>query len=88
MITFLDFYADWCGPCRFMKPIFEEVEKEYAGKVEFKTVDVEVEHEMSSKFGILNIPTFVILKNNQEVDRKSGAMPKEALKSWLDSHLS
>lgn len=88
MITFIDFYADWCGPCKIMKPVFEEVEKEYKGKVDFQKVDVEADVEMASKFGIMSIPTFVILKDDQEVDRKMGAMPKEALTSWLDSQIS
>ena len=67
MITLIDFYADWCGPCHAMRPIFEEVEKEYAGKVEFKKVDVEVESEMSSTYNIFSIPTFVILKDGEEI---------------------
>lgn len=87
MITFIDFYADWCGPCKAMAPIIEELEKEYEGKIEFEKVDVEAESEKAGKLGIMNIPTFVILKDNKEVDRKSAAMPKEILKSWIDSHL-
>ena len=87
MITITDFYADWCGPCQAMKPIFAEVEKEYEGKVEFKKVDVEANGEEAQKFGVLSIPTFVITKDGEEVDRKSGAMPKEALTAWLDSNL-
>lgn len=88
MIKVIDFYADWCGPCKIMKPVFEEVEKEYEGKVEFQKVDVEADVEMASKFGVMSIPTYVILKDDQEVDRKMGAMPKEVLTAWLDSHLS
>lgn len=88
MIKVIDFYADWCGPCKVMKPVFEEVEKEYEGKVEFQKVDVEADVEMASKFGVMSIPTYVILKDDQEVDRKMGAMPKEILTAWLDSHLS
>jgi thioredoxin 1 len=87
MIKFIDFYADWCGPCKAMAPIVKDLEKEYVGKVEFKQVDVEAESEMAGKFGIMNIPTFVILKDDKEVDRKSAAMPKEMLKGWIDSHL-
>jgi thioredoxin 1 len=71
-----------------MKPIFAEIEKDYEGKVEFKQVDVEAETAEAAKFGVMSIPTFVITKDGQEVDRKMGAMPKDALTSWLDSHLS
>ena len=81
----LDFYADWCGPCKIMEPIFIELEKEYVGKVEFKRVDVEAEGELAAHFGVQSIPTFVLVQNDKEVGRKIGAMPKEVLKSWLTS---
>ncbi|MBU1132758.1 thioredoxin [Patescibacteria group bacterium] len=87
MIKLIDFYADWCGPCKVMGPIFEELEKEYEGKVAFEKVDVEAEQDVASKFGIMSIPTFVILKDEKETDRKTGAMPKEMVKEWLDSKL-
>lgn len=86
MLQLIDFYADWCGPCKIMEPIFEELAKDYTGKVEFKRVDVEAEQEMSSKFGVQSIPTFVLLKEGKEVDRKIGAMPKEIVKKWLETH--
>jgi thioredoxin 1 len=70
-----------------MKPIFEEIEKDYEGKVEFKKVDVEVEGAMAQEFGVVSIPTFVVLKDGKEIARKMGAMPKEVLKQWLDSNL-
>ncbi|MFC1700329.1 thioredoxin [Patescibacteria group bacterium] len=85
MIKLIDFYADWCGPCKVMGPIFEELEKEYKDNVTFEKVDVEAEQDMASKFGIMSIPTFVILKDEKEIDRKTGAMPKEMVKEWLDS---
>jgi thioredoxin 1 len=70
-----------------MIPTIEELEKEYEGKIEFQKVDVEAESETASKFGIMNIPTYVILKDEKEIDRKSAAMPKEMMKNWLDSLL-
>lgn len=82
----LDFYADWCGPCQAMKPIFEQIEKEYHGKIEFKKVDVEAEGQLSAQYGISSIPTYVIVKDGREVARKSGAMPRDSLKSWLDAN--
>ena len=87
MIQLLDFYADWCGPCKIMAPILSEIEKEYEGKVELKRVDVEANGEMAAGYGIMSIPTFVILKDNKEVGRKVGAMPKEMLKSWVSTQL-
>lgn len=86
--TLIDFYADWCGPCQVMKPVFAEVEKDYVGKIEFKKVDVEADSAMAAQYGIMSIPTFVILKDGKEVSRKLGAMPKDALKSWLDSSMT
>ncbi len=88
MITLIDFYADWCGPCQAMKPIFKELEKELQGKVEFKTIDVEADQQLSSQYGIMSIPTFVILKDGKEIDRKMGAMPKQVFLSWLTPHLA
>lgn len=87
MLKLIDFYADWCGPCKIMKPIFSQVEKELGDKVEFVQVDVEAEGAKAQQFGVMSIPTFVILKNDKEIDRRMGAMPKEALVDWLNSHL-
>ena len=87
MIKLLDFYADWCGPCKVMSPVFEELKGEYAGKVEFEKVDVESDNDIASNFGVMSIPTFVLIKDDKEIDRKVGAMPKEMVKSWIDSHL-
>lgn len=87
MIQIIDFYADWCGPCQMMKPVFHELEKEYEGKIEFKQIDVEADNATAAKFGVMSIPTFVILKDGKELDRRMGAMPKEMMKKWLDSHL-
>jgi thioredoxin 1 len=88
MHELIDFYADWCGPCVKMKPIFTEIEPTYEGKIAFKTVDVEADPDKAAKFGVLGIPTFVVLKEGQEVGRKVGAMPKEVLVSWLNSFVS
>ena len=87
MIKLLDFYADWCGPCKIMAPVFDEIEGDYQGKIEFQKVDVEAEAELASKFSIMSIPTFVALRDDKEIDRKTGAMPKEMLKTWLNSLL-
>ena len=70
-----------------MAPIFKEIEKDYEGKIEFKSVDVEADGDTASKYGIMSIPTFIVIKDGNEVDRKVGAMPKEVLKDWLDKSL-
>ncbi len=87
MFQILDFYADWCGPCQAMKPVFQQLEKEYSGKVSFKKVDVEVEGQLAGQFGIQNIPTFVLTKDGKEVSRRAGATSKDSMKSWIDSNL-
>lgn len=87
MIQLIDFYADWCGPCIAMKPVFEEVEKQYEGKVTFKKVNVDSDPSEAQKYGIMSIPTFVIVKDDKEVDRRMGAMPKDQLVSFIDSNL-
>ena len=88
MLELLDFYADWCGPCQVMKPVFTEIEKNYEGKVAFKSVDVEQDVEIARKFGVMSIPTFVLVKDDKEISRKIGAMPKDVLTSWIDASLS
>lgn len=88
MHELLDFYADWCGPCQIMKPIFAEVEPMFEGKISFKTVDVEADPDKAAKFGVMGIPTFVILRDGNEVDRRTGAMPKDSLINWLKTHVN
>lgn len=87
MIKLIDFYADWCGPCKAMDPIMEDVEKELEGKVEFEKVNVEQDNEQASKFEVMSIPTFILLKEGKEIDRKIGAMPKEVIVKWINSNL-
>jgi len=87
MLTLIDFYADWCGPCKIMEPIFADVKKDYDGKITFKKVDVESNSAEASKYSVMGIPTFVLVKEDKEVSRKVGAMPKDILTNWLDSNL-
>ncbi|RJP47231.1 MAG: thioredoxin [Armatimonadetes bacterium] len=78
-IKLLDFWAPWCGPCQMMKPVVEELEKELEGKVEFIQVNVDEDPQEAAKYGVMGIPTFVILKDDQEVGRKVGFTSKEEL---------
>lgn len=87
MLKLIDFYADWCGPCKIMKPIFNDVEPEFEGEIEFAEVDVEENNEKAQEFNVMSIPTFVIMEGDKEIDRRMRAMPKEALVDWLNSHL-
>ena len=86
MLQVLDFYADWCGPCKVMDPILADLEKDYTGKIDFKRIDVDAEGSLAEKFGVMSIPTFVIVKDEKEISRKVGAMPKDSLRSWIDEN--
>lgn len=83
-VTFLDFWAPWCGPCKITTPIVEELEKEFKD-VEFQKINVDENPAKSSEFGVMSIPTFVVLKDGKEVGRKIGAMPKAELKKLLEN---
>ena len=88
MLEVLKFYAPWCTPCHVIEPIIEQLEKEYQGKTLFQRINVDQEADKTLKYGVLSIPTLVIVKDGQEVDRLIGVTSKETLKSKIDSHLS
>lgn len=79
MTKLLDFWAPWCGPCKIMNPIIEEVEKELGSKVTVEKINVDENQEMASKFGVMSIPTYVVLKDDKEVGRKIGVTSKADL---------
>lgn len=85
--TIVDFFADWCGPCKMMAPVFEEASKEYEGKVKFAKVNVEEERDLAIRHKILGIPALVIFQDGQEIDRIAGFVQKDAIKQKLDSVL-
>lgn len=87
MIRLIDFRADWCGPCRVMDPIVDELEKEMSGQVGFEKVNVDENSERASQAGVLSIPTYIIEKDGKEIDRQIGARSKDSFKSWIFSHL-
>jgi thioredoxin 1 len=87
MITLIDFYAEWCGPCKAMKPVLERFESNMGDSVEVKKIDVDVNQSEASKYGIVSIPTLVILKNGAEVSRKSGVLNDKMLKDWVEGYL-
>lgn len=87
MLELLDFYAGWCGPCQTMKPVFEEVEKEFGDRIKFTRVDVDSDPALAEKYGVMSIPVFVLLKDGVEISRKRGVVPKEVLVTWLEESL-
>ena len=83
----IDFYAEWCGPCKMIAPVLEELSDEYAGKVDIYKVNVDSEEELANAFGIRSIPTLYFIPMNGQPQRTMGAMPKEQLKKMLDNLL-
>ena len=86
-LAMVDFWADWCGPCKMLSPVVESIGSQYEGKVLVGKVNVDEEPELARRFGVMNIPTVVFLKNGREFDRKVGVMPPEAFTAVLDRYL-
>ena len=87
-VAIVDFWAEWCGPCKAIGPMIEEISKEYEGKALVGKVDVDNNPETAMKYGIRNIPTILFIKNGQVVDKQVGAVPKANLVAMLTKHLS
>ncbi|HEU4621183.1 MAG TPA: thioredoxin TrxA [Burkholderiaceae bacterium] len=83
----VDYWAEWCGPCKMIAPILDEVSREYAGKIAIAKVDVDSNQGTAAKFGIRGIPTLMLFKNGSVVATKVGALSKSQLTAFLDSHL-
>lgn len=83
----VDFWAEWCGPCKMIAPIVEEIADEYEGRAVISKVDVDANQDLSVKFGIRSIPTLLIFKNGEVVDKVVGATTKNLLTSKLEAHL-
>ena len=83
----VDFWADWCGPCKMIAPALEEISEELADKVTIAKVDIMDSTDTAAKFGVQSIPLMVLFKNGEPVAQKLGAAPKNQLKGWLESVL-
>lgn len=86
-VCIVDFFAQWCGPCKMMSPVFEALAEEYVEKCNFFKVDVDENSEIAEKFSVMSIPTLVIFKNGEKVATNIGALPKDALKNFIDKNL-
>lgn len=84
----IDFWAEWCGPCRMVGPIVEEIAKEFDGKAIVGKVDVDSNPNISMNYGIRNIPTLLFFKGGQIVDKQVGAVPKSVLTNKLNAQLA
>jgi thioredoxin 1 len=84
----VDFYADWCGPCKIIEPIINQLSREYDGKVKFVKVDTDANQELAVQFGIMSIPTVMFFSKGKVEDIVIGAVPPAVLKSKLDTLLA
>ena len=83
-LVLVDFYADWCGPCKMLAPIIHEIKEELSDKVYVIKLNVDNEEELSNKFNIYSIPTLVLIKDGKEIDRKVGYNTKQILVDWIN----
>ena len=86
-VVVVDFWAAWCGPCRMVAPTIEELAKEYAGKIKVGKLNTDENSDIASKYKIMSIPTIMFFKDGQKVDQIVGAVPKQQIKSKIDSLL-
>ncbi len=83
----VDVWATWCGPCRMYSPIVDEVSEEYKDKLKFVKVDADENENIAAKYGIMSIPTTLLIENGKLKAQSVGAVPKEVLKKWIDKNL-
>jgi thioredoxin 1 len=86
-LTMVDFWAEWCGPCRAIGPVVEELATTYAGKVNIGKVNVDNNPNISTQFGITSIPAILFIKNGEVVDKQIGAVPKSMLEKKIQANL-
>ena len=83
----VDVWAPWCGPCRFVSPVIEEIAKDYVGTIAFGKLNVDQNPSVAARYGIMSIPTLLVFKNSRLVDRIIGAMPRQKLEQRITRHL-
>ena len=85
--VFVDFYADWCGPCKMMSPVIDKLAEEFAGRIKVGKVNVDEIGDLAVKYGIMSIPNMVFFKNGEVVDRIVGAIPKPQMQARFEKNV-
>jgi thioredoxin 2 len=84
----VDFWAEWCGPCRMVSPLLERLARDYAGRMKLVKLDVDGAPDIAARYAVQGIPLLVVLRDGREVDRLVGAAPEPRLRQWLEPHLA
>lgn len=85
-LMMVDFWADWCGPCKMLAPVIDDLSSQYDGKALVGKVNVDEEQELAIRYGVMSIPTVIFFKDGKEIDRKVGVMPAGAFSQVLDAN--
>lgn len=86
-ITMVDFWASWCGPCKLLGPVIDDLAEKYEGRAMIGKVNVDDEQDLARQFGVMNIPTIIFFKDGKEIERKVGVMPAEVYAAILDKNI-
>ncbi|MDP2876763.1 MAG: thioredoxin [Holophaga sp.] len=84
-VTLVDFWAPWCGPCKMIAPILEEIAGELGGSAKIVKINIDDNPQVAGQYGIMSIPTLLLFKDGKKVDQKVGALPKPALKAFIEA---
>ena len=87
-LVVVDMWAEWCGPCKMMEPVLEEIAEEYSDKIKVVKLNIDQNQDTPLKFGVMNIPTLIFFRDGKEIDRVIGAFPKKQLLNRIEPHLT